>query len=461
MSADSQLELLRFGVADGSATQVAEHTKLYASTVTPQWFMTYNLGEDTWRDESKLGWLFTEMLQHYDQYGVGPTQAWMENVINKSIELTDREKGRLTADIVKMCRKVRQSSQFESTLESVRQNFLREGLARTLSKAPQVIRENPSNALRVLLQDLASLQETTDVNPKAERPKYLGDFIYDSMSELMEEGNSMIRPFPWDSWNDTFGGKKSGEVAIFAGKYASGKSFICKEILFHAAESCSENEFVVCADLEMTQSQLFLRWAGRATGLPMTKIAKGQLTQTEEAVFQETMSILYESCKLRNNLLFLPGSECVTTRMIRNNIARFGQGRDVRELNVDYITLMRPSSGHLQSWEAIGQVVIELKELSMSLGIPVYSPIHLNKDDQTQFQVVDQRADVVYRLKPMRGKEPKPPAPGSGSWVGTPGIIEATATRNRSGASQVSAWLGIEFATATVRDAPGGRLVAF
>jgi replicative DNA helicase len=459
MMADNQVDLLRFGIAEGSVSEGTEHSKLFDSTVTPQWFMTYNAGTSVWVDETKRGWLYSQMLHHFEMFGVGPTQGWLENTITGSTELTDREKSRLITDVTKMVRTQRQSTQFESTLTVARESYLRDSLARTLASAPEAIRNSPSKALELLLRDLAGLQESTELNPRAERPKSLEDFIFDNMSELTREDHASARPFPWESWNEAFGGKKCGEVAIIAGRYSSGKSFVCKEILFKAADECKEDEFVVIADLEMTQTQLFFRWAARATGLPISKISTNQLSEKEELVFQETMSLLYESAKHRQNLLFLPAHGCYTTRAIRNNISRFGQGRTPVELGVDYVTLMRPSFGHLQSWEAMGQVIIELKELSTSLNIPVISPIHLNKDEQTQFQVVDQRADVVYRLKPERGREPKPPK--DGAWIGTPGIIRAEATRNRSGATGSIAYLEVEFSTASIQDAPGGRRVAF
>jgi replicative DNA helicase len=432
---------------------------MFSRTVTSNWFKTYNPADDRWYDDQWYGAIFDRAAEHFRQFMSGPTPNQVAEWIESDPYLPERQKGEALTTVSRLTHGTRQPSQFNADFDALEAAYLREKLAKIIKSSAEDMRSDPKSSLNRLMKDLVQTSEEIDGahNRHVEKPQWAHEFIEYHMDRWVDPTIDFVQPFPWESWNKVFGGLRPTEVVIFAALFAGGKSFLVKDLAWDAAERAKEHEFSVMADLEMDSEQIFFRLAAKISGIPIEKVRCRELSAMEEGVFHEAMNAVYEMSKNRRSLLIVPPSHCRSVKQLRAAIAQYGEGRTPNRLCIDYLTMMEPSDPKAGGWEKIGQVVVDLKrDIALAYHIPVISPLHLNKDFQTQYQVVDQRADTVYHMKPSPLAPWKPPI--SGQYVGTPGIIEVFSHRSRGGPDKRRAFLEVEFSTASLQDSDGDIL---
>lgn len=457
MSSDPRTKVLRYAFDEGGTADSIYWDRMFNSTIGNNWFRSYNVDTERYEDIHFYGGMYDYAKQYYHDYGVAPTRASLESWVENHPDLGSREKTVLYETIGKhVFNGDRQSSHFEAHLDELKALKTRNGLSAILARTPEEARKDPRSCASMMVTQLTSLLDECD-GADAERrlkPVMVDEFINETMLKYDNPDYSFSRPFPFESWNRIFGGMNTGEVIVFAAKFNSGKSFLLKELLWAAYERCGPEELVVCCDMEMNREQLFFRAAARLCGLPISKIQQRMLDEDEEMVFYEAMRAVYELGKSKPGLLFLPTQHSKTTKRIRAAISQYGQGKTVTDIGIDYLTLMQASDTSYKGWEGKGQVVEEMKDdLAMYYNVPVITPIHINKEGDTQYQVVDQKADTVYKMYPLSGKAPKPPF--EGEWYGTPGIIEVVRTRSRGNTNNVKAYVEADFSTSSLTDSTG------
>lgn len=458
-SSDVRLRVLRYVLDEGGPTDAQYWDRLFSRTVTSLWFKTYNPGDDRWYDDQYYGAIFDYAQEHYRKHMTGPTPNQVAEWIEAIPYLTERQKGEALSVISRMTAGARQHAQFNADFEALEASYLREGLSKILSTSVDEIRHDPRSSINRLLKDLTTIADEIDGahNRHVEKPLWVHEFIDQHMTRWADPTVELVQPFPWPSWNKVFGGLRPGELIVFAAMFAGGKSFLVKDLAWDAALRAKEGEFSVMADLEMDSEQIFFRLASKLSGIPIEAIRWRDLSEMEQAVFEEAMTSVYEISRDRKSLLIVPPTHCRSVKQLRSAISQYGEGRSPNSVCIDYLPMMEASDPKVGGWERIGQVAVDLKrDIALAYHVPAITPLHLNKDFQTQYQIIDQRADTVYHMTASPLAPWKPPL--AGEYRGTPGLIEVLCHRARAAPGKRRAFLQVEFSTASLQDSDGDIL---
>lgn len=433
--------------------------------VVEAWFYQYDAEQDHFNKETAEAILFDFCKGYFDAYALPPVEDTIINEIEANQDLPNH----VIHQVVELVRELRSvsvnESEFFFCLDKVKEEYLR-GLSLSAAQGYlERLKDNPVKAASFMQSQLASIQanafSSDDVDGKS---VWLSDFAAHYRNRLSTEGMTTFQakaiPYPYPQWNSRLGGMSRGEVGVLAAKHAAGKSFIIHDLAYNAA---SLGFKVVVAELEMLFDQLFLRYAARLCGLPIDKIKRGMLSKGEQRLLDAALEEV-EALADKGNLLIVPPNLCRTPQRLQREIETHFGNIKPDLIGIDYLTEMRPSRGRYEGWENTLALIQEVKhDLAIANNAHAVTVIHLNKQNEVQYQSVNQRADLVIKLTPDPDDAYVPP--DEDEWIGKPGTVNAYVSRNRNGPQDFGMNLTVEYATASINQASAlgtavGRSVA-
>lgn len=241
------------------------------------------------------------------------------------------------------------------------------------------------------------------------------------------------------------GGLSKGALCILAGRPGMGKTTLALCL----AENLAKQGTVLYISLEMTADQLSAKRIARRTGIPAQRI----LLESGRDAFQddEMTKITSAASDLCKTALVLNQHMGTTLEEIAL-LAR--SQKNLVGVVVDHLGLIRPREGRSRSrTEIVTEISAGLKELALSLDVPVLALSQLNRaSEQSQEKrpslahlrdsgTLEQDADVVmllYRPDYYEERERRQP------W--TASLLEVDFAKNRFGSNQ-TAYLNCYLAT--------------
>ena len=163
----------------------------------------------------------------------------------------------------------------------------------------------------------------------------------------------------FDSLDALLSGFKTHTLTVVAGRPSMGKSTLALNIADHV----SQTKNVLFFSLEMSQIQLMLKIVSSRTSIPLSKIDRNQMSESEETIFYEQLS------KTGNQSLTIVDKGGLSVKDI---VARSRQANSELKVDlilIDYLQILRYDKG--KEISELGNITRELKYLSKELGIPI------------------------------------------------------------------------------------------
>jgi len=189
------------------------------------------------------------------------------------------------------------------------------------------------------------------------------------------------------------GGLHKQDLVIIAGRPSMGKTALATNIAFHAAKNIEKKELkstVAFFSLEMSSEQLSTRILSEQSRIRSNDIRRGKVSEKEFDQFIET------SRNIHDLPLYIDETPAITISAISNRARRIKRLYGLELVVVDYIQLMRSSSGKNDGRvQEISEITQGLKALAKELDVPVLALSQLSR-------AVEQRDDKKPQLADLR-----------------------------------------------------------
>ncbi len=191
----------------------------------------------------------------------------------------------------------------------------------------------------------------------------------------------------WETLDIATNGLMGGDLVVIAGRPSMGKSWLIMQMA-HAASS-SEKRIAFCS-MEMSLKQIGRRWLGLRTGVNPNFIRAGEIGDyAEERMFAEM-----EVEKARaNQIRLLGGDMAKAVSSVEGMILEF----QPQIVFVDAAYLLTPSgkkNGYVKRWEAVTEVVQELKQIALRYDIPVVISVQFNRNQTNRSKKAFDMGDI-------------------------------------------------------------------
>ncbi len=232
------------------------------------------------------------------------------------------------------------------------------------------------------------------------------DLLTDSVIEIIEEnknkdGNLVGLDTGFADLNDLTSGFKKNELIILAARPSIGKSTLA---LNFAANACKNKKHVALFSLEMGHDQLIMRLLSTYSGLSLSKIVSGKLSDEE-------MRLLMQARTTINKFpLYIDQSSTTNLRDIKAKCLKLKREGHLDFIIIDYLQLLSSGEGLKNRVEEVSKISRGLKEMARTFEVPVLALSQLSRGieqredkrpvlaDLRESGSIEQDADIVMFL---------------------------------------------------------------
>lgn len=183
-------------------------------------------------------------------------------------------------------------------------------------------------------------------------------------------------------------GLQKSDLIIVAGRPSMGKTAFALNVAENAA--IEYNVPAAIFSLEMSKEQLVQRMLCSRAEVDASKLRGGFLKESDWPKLTRAAGLISEAP------IFIDDTPAVTCLEVRAKARRLQREHDIGLIVIDYLQLMRASSGHIESREReISEISRSLKALAKELSIPVVALSQLNRS-------VESRQDKRPQLSDLR-----------------------------------------------------------
>ena len=199
-----------------------------------------------------------------------------------------------------------------------------------------------------------------------------------------------------------YGGRQGGNLIIKAGRPAMGKTAQALCEAYNMAYL--GNKKVTFVSLEMSAEELMQRLVSVHTGIPVTTLQEGSLTDSEWTTYTQAIEVLSNS-----NLTII--DDVFTLSGIRTRCKKMHMKKELDVVFIDYLQLIVHSSGKGRSQENdLSDISRSLKMMAKQLKAPVIALSQLNRMSESTSEnrpnmshlrgsgAIEQDADVIELL---------------------------------------------------------------
>lgn len=294
-----------------------------------------------------------------------------------------------------------------------------------LDKSVSLLSNNqPDKAMSQLKTDIVNLERATSITQIQS-----GYFAENYQDKLIRYDDEKLNPEKYKGMELGFrtidnitNGLPKGSVTIIIGSQKSAKSVLLGNIAFH---NFNKGKRVYYHVNEGGKDLVENRFACRATGLVMDKIERRQLSDTELALYKDFFA---NNSKTKRMYIDSVARSNSTVSYIEQKVNELRVDGPVDLIMIDYMSLMKSeSSSSKKTYEVLGDLAMDLKDLAGKLQLPIITIMHVNRDgmkdkDKDHFGLEDmglsnepsKHVDLVLSWRVKDGQELKRTRQGQG-----------------------------------------------
>ena len=298
-------------------------------------------------------WIVKEALQYFDEYHASPTLDFLK------IEVKKIDNEVLKTAIIDQLKEVyKLVNEDQEYVEQEFQNFCKnQALKSALLRSVDLLQDGMFDDIRF----------TIDNALKAGQDKNIGhEYVKDIESRYKEEDRQVI-PTPWPIINERLmGGLGGGDFGLIFGSPGGGKSWTLVALGAHAVKLGLN---VVHYTLELSEAYVGKRYDAHFVNEPVNAIHLNK----------EKVNKYLENLKGTLTIKeYAPGVAAIST--IEGHIAKMTDlGYPPDMVLIDYVDLLKSSSGVKDEKEKLDNTYISTKALARTLNIPVWSVSQVNR----------------------------------------------------------------------------------
>ena len=378
--------------------------------------------------------LFTVLVNYHSQYGGVPGLAIVEQAVAKVCP--DEEKRNNHLSLVRQCaEKSVPEDQFLWALDEVRDRWLERERGACLDQAvrvhhgdAQIVDGESLSGHEVAARYVRSQYDRIDADAGYTQVDagYLDDELHEVVTDY-EAAATGAGPqgvlMGIEAVDTLTGGFHGGELILLYGGTGEGKSMLVTQTAWHAAVMQDKN--VLFLTNETPKKQVRLRYISRHSRLPSLginggidawKIRNGKLDPEERealyTVLDNVVSGTREGRYGRLSLVQLPGG--ATMREIRSTAHAISAKTSLDLVVIDHLMYLSPERPRSTRREELAETLRAARELAGSIGVPVLSPWHVNREgdkrakeggdrqlsDAAECAEAERLADLVLSIRP-------------------------------------------------------------
>lgn len=302
---------------------------------------------------------------------------------------------------------------FKVDLENLKNTYINRQLYYTTTKALSAISENAKaiKTIETIENEISELyfddEGTNIIDPKERAPIAYQRFL-DSLENpdvkygirFSYEGKKGVLGFP--GLDEVFRGAQGGDLFLIAAKTGEGKTAFSLNLarLF----SLYQKYYGYYENTEMKVEELEERLLAPLASVKVTELSTGQLEGTKSEIDSKITRISAVYDHYRNSHLYLSRIPSLTAskakglaKQVRN---RYGK---LDYLMIDYLGRMEMSDSYgLQEYQIMFKITQQMKELAMSLDIPIFLLAQRNFDGNIEgAKKIANECDGVLFFEPV------------------------------------------------------------
>jgi replicative DNA helicase len=234
--------------------------------------------------------------------------------------------------------------------------------------------------------------------------------IYDELEAMGQRKEGLIGvPTGFYELDDVTQGFQKGQLIIVAGRPGQGKTTLGMD--FVRSASLKHNMPTAFFSLEMSNSEIVMRMLSAESGIPLTNIRHGKISESQWGTLAVKMG------EIAAKPLYLDDSPNLTMMEIRTKARRLVQRHGIRMIVVDYIQLMTSGKKVESRQQEVSEFSRQMKLMAKELNIPVVALSQLNRgpenradkrpvlSDLRESGSLEQDADIVIMISREMDKE--------------------------------------------------------
>lgn len=220
---------------------------------------------------------------------------------------------------------------------------------------------------------VAERRTTQDYVPMSE----ISENILSELERIeMEKGKTTGVPTGFVDLDRMTQGFRGGQMIIVAARPAMGKSTLALD--FCRSVSVKHGITSVVFSLEMSQSDIAVRLLSAESGVPMSRMLAGELTDRDWNKVSDTAGRIGEAP------LFIDDSANLTMTEIRSKCRRLKQQHNLGLIVVDYLQLMTSGTRVESRQQEVSSLSRNLKLLAKEVDVPVVAVAQLNRGPESR-----------------------------------------------------------------------------
>lgn len=220
--------------------------------------------------------------------------------------------------------------------------------------------------------------------------KSLGEVGIDVMKQIKQFRLSSTDPFKittdLEDFNKLVPGFMGGDMVVIAGRPASGKTSFMMQLARYNAE---RGYPVGIVSLEMKKEVLFIRQLSYETGIPFSRIMRGELTEYE----WEEMTVIWK--RLNELPIYVDDTSRMTDLELKTLVRKMKDDYGIEAVFIDYIQLLDSAKRTESRQQEITNVSRSILSIAKEMDIPVFVLSQLSRD-------VEKRENKRPRLSDLR-----------------------------------------------------------
>ncbi|WP_152353702.1 replicative DNA helicase [Brachybacterium subflavum] len=181
-------------------------------------------------------------------------------------------------------------------------------------------------------------------------------------------------PTGFSEFDEITQGLHPGQMIIFAGRPAMGKTTLGMDVLRSA--SIHNGQTSVIFSLEMDKTEITMRLLSAEAQVPMGKMRDGSMDDRDWQAMARAMS------RIGNAPLFMDDSANMSLMEIRAKCRRLKQKHDLKLVVIDYLQLMSSGKRVESRQQEVSEFSRALKLLAKELEVPVIAISQLNRGSE-------------------------------------------------------------------------------
>ena len=181
-------------------------------------------------------------------------------------------------------------------------------------------------------------------------------------------------PTGFAQFDDLTQGLHGGQMIIFAGRPAMGKTTLGMDVLRSA--SIHNGQASVIFSLEMDKTEITMRLLSAESKVPMHRMRDGSMDDRDWQSLAKAMSRVSEAP------LFMDDSANMSLMEIRAKCRRLKQKHDLKLVVIDYLQLMSSGKRVESRQQEVSEFSRSLKLLAKELDVPVIAISQLNRGNE-------------------------------------------------------------------------------